>query len=296
MLIYSNGCSHTQGHGVSKSYDGIFAQTLFGTENFNTPKIECISTDYFSEIDKIINYLKGTNLENTLCRNALAGKGNYLIFMETYTFVTKCIEMNIKIDYIILQLSGPNRKYKTEWDGSIRYMTPHEISCENQLLFEPWGSLETLHWIYILQELFLKHNISYVFVPYMEIDETAYNISPYTKLINFNKFTENVLSGHRNDFRKVGNFVVDEQGHPSQLGHYYLSKICISKLIPSLTLNSIEAYYTPHEIENCIPYKDGKHIPLSEKLLNFIQKNAYKLGDGTLGEINILKNNKKDLL
>ena len=57
--------------------------------------------------------------------------------------------MNIKIDYIILQLSGPNRKYKTEWDGSIRYMTPHEISCENQLLFDlPTGLKKELHSCY----------------------------------------------------------------------------------------------------------------------------------------------------
>ena len=34
MLIYSNGCSHTEGTHVSKSYDVIFAQTLFGTEIF----------------------------------------------------------------------------------------------------------------------------------------------------------------------------------------------------------------------------------------------------------------------
>ena len=216
--------------------------------------------------------------------------------METYTFVTKCIENNIKIDYIMIQLSGTNRKYKAEFDGSIKYITPHLPHHNSYLLLEPWGTLETLHWIYILQELLIKHSIPYVFLHYMEFDEDAYNISPYVNLIDFTKFTATVLRGHRNDFRKVGNFVLDEQGHPSSHGHYYLSKLCIDKLIPSLNLNSIETYYTTRELENYVPHKNGKTIPLSEKLLKFIQKNAYKLGDGTVDEINILKNNKKDLL
>ena len=296
MLIYSNGCSHTEGHGVNISYDGIFSQVVFDSNKFNVHKIQCISKEYFTSLNKTIEYLKSKLNENILCTNALAGKGNYLIFMETYTFVTKCIENNIKIDYIIVQLSGTNRKYKANWAGDISYITPHDTLNTNELLFEPWGSLETLHWIYILQELFLKHNISYVFVPYMEFDEEAYNISPYVNLIDFTKFTATVLRGHRNDFRKVGNFVVDEQGHPSPHGHYYLSKLCISKLTPLLKLNEIENYYTTHELENFVPYKDGKLIPLSEKLLNFIQKNAYQLGDATKDEIKKLKNNKKDLL
>jgi len=294
MLIYSNGCSHTEGHGLHITHTNIISDTIFGSSDFNIFKIQPTTQELLSSYGDITKYLKSKSNENTLFQNALAGKGNYLIFMETYTFVTKCIENGINIDYIILQTSGTNRRYKSNWDGTISNITPHDIGGDD-LLFEPWGTLETLHWIYILQKLFSKHNIPYVMIPYMELDITACNISPFTNLLDLSRFTENPTKGHRNEFRSHVNYVVDEQGHPSSHGYYHLSQLCIDIIDSSLKLKPIEYYYTDTELTKFVPYKDGKFISYTKERWEFIKRNAYSLGDATLNQIQLLKNNKKDL-
>lgn len=248
MLIYSNGCSHTEGGYVSKTYDEILAELVFDSTEYVSKKISRIDTDSIKNYDLLISSLKSHQVsgKNILCKNATAGKGNFLIFKETYAFVTKCITNDVNIDYIVIQTSGPNRKYIPTWDGSYDDVTPDDGN--NEILFEPWGTLETIQWVYLLQKLFLEHNIPYVFIPYMEYDSESYNISPYTDLIDWDKFTTNPLEGHRNKFRYNIDLVVDVHGHPSIYGNMELVKQCINILKLDVILKSIDNYYGEMEI------------------------------------------------
>ena len=287
MLIYSNGCSHTQGHCVGKTYDMIISEALFNPSNSSELIMRKSSKEWFSEYNHVVMLNVVNNIDkDVIYRNANAGKSNNLIFMETYQFVTECIKKNVKIDYIIAQTSGPNRRYhSTDW-GAYQEVNPHD-NWDLGLKFEPWGTMETIQWVYLLQKLFLEHNIPYVFVPFMEWDSESYYLSPYVDLIDWTKFTVNPLEGHRNDFRQRGNFTCDEAGHPNALGYHHLAELCLSILEPTKHIEDISKYYTEEQLVWAEPE------PWRKK---FISNFSKELADGAPYQITkLMKFFKKDL-
>lgn len=286
MLIYSNGCSHTQGHCTEKTYDDVLAKFFFDASDLNKVFIRKSSKEHFSKYNELMDSVQENINENFIYKNSLSGKSNNLIFMETYQFVTECIKRNIKIDYIIVQTSGPNRRYHTTDWGAYHEVNPHD-NIDLGLKFEPWGTIETLQWVYLLQKLFLEQKVPYVFVPYMELDEESYNLSPYIDLIDWSKFTTNPLIGHRNDFRERGTFTCDEAGHPNANGYYHLAKLCLNILEPNMTLDDMPRFYNNDEIIYAEP-QDWR--------LDFISEFASELGDGEPSTVQrLMKLFKKDL-
>lgn len=289
MIIYSNGCSHTQGHCIQKTYDIILAEILFKKKSVNKYRFLRSSLEFFKEYESSVMDRVVQNLDKDfIYTQAIAGKSNNLIFLETYHFVTNCIKKNIKIDYIIIQTSGPNRRFHSTSSGDYQEVNPHS-NWKLGLKFEPWATLETLQWIYLLQKLFLEHEIPYVFVPYMELDEESYNLSPYIDLIDWAKFTTNPLFGHRNDFRKRGDYTCDEAGHPNAYGYHYLAKLCLEIISPESELKDISNYYDPESI---------KYAPIGDPWRReFISNFSNELDDGTPSRVKrLMKVFKKDLL
>lgn len=247
MIIYSNGCSHTQGHCTGKTYDDIIAHTIMGSDYMRKVLLKS-SADSLLDYDALFTNQAIENKDNNiLLKNAMSGKGNDLIFFETYTFVTSLLNRGYKPDYVIVQTSGPNRRYHATDFGEYQEVNPHD-NWDLGLKWEPWGTLETMQYVHVLQELFVSNNIPYVFVPYMEWDMETFNKSPYKDLIDYTKFTVNPLEGHRNSFREMGTFTCDEAGHPNAYGYYELYKRCMSILSPEKELIKIEDFYLEEEI------------------------------------------------
>lgn len=266
MIIYSNGCSHSADSGDFDgiSYVNITANTIFNQLNYKTinlsPGFHSTTKNFdFDKIDSNCNYL---------FKHADHGKSNDLIFYETYNVISDAIKNNIKIDYAIIQLSGPNRRFATTPNGNFLNVNPHD-NFELGIKFEPIASEQTLQFILILQDLFEKYNIRYCFIPYMEIDKDVFLNSNKVNLINLNKFTTKIEEGHRNEFRELG-FTRDTQGHPNCYGHYELAKKTLL-ILNNTNLTDITNYYSLKQLE-----EDKKRPGI-----DFIKKFGRFLKDGT---------------
>ena len=282
MIIYSNGCSHTAGtEGYDTYYNDIISRVIFKSSHYewwnpteghyNTFK----NTD-FSSIDKNLNYL---------LKHADHGKSNDLIFFETYNMVLDSIKHGNKIDYAIIQFSGVNRRVQSipcDKKGiRLIHINPHDYS-DRGIKLEPFATEQSLQYLIILQDLFKKHNIEYVFIPYMEFDKETLNLSDKLELVDTSKLTSNLNIGHRNDFRSKG-YCRDAHGHPNYRGYYELAKRSL-KVLNIEGILPIEDYYSDEKRK----YDDD----LTEKY-DFIKKYAKELGDGTHHEVEVAKRKKK---
>ena len=248
MIIYSNGCSHTQGHCTGKTYDDIIAHTIMGSDYMRKILLKSQGEVLLDYEALFTNQAIENKDKNILLKNAVSGKGNDLIFFETYTFITSLLSRGYKPDYAIVQTSGPSRRYHATNFGDYQEVNPHD-NWDLGLKWEPWGTLETMQYVHVLQELFVKNDIPYVFIPYMEWDTDTFNKSPYKDLLDYTKFTTDPLLGHRDDFRKKGTFTCDEAGHPNAYGYYELYKLCMEILNPNIPLIEMSEFYTEDEIQ-----------------------------------------------
>jgi len=274
MIIYSNGCSHTK----------------FGDDFFSIsyPEIvikEMCDDDYVvddldrgfdnTEKNRILN--KKYSSKNILFKHAFYGKSNDLIFYETLNYLYTTLNSDKKPDLLIIQWSGPNRRFHTDVYGTIIDVNLHD-NPELGVKFEPIASEQTLQYMIALQDICKLHKIKYIFIPYMELDESVVLKSPLYEKINLNNYTIDIVEGHRNYFRK--NFlVVDIQGHPNFYGIYEISKLILKKL--DYQISDISKYITESDI------RDSVFVDKNDK--NFIQKFAYRLGDGVIDSVKNLK-------
>lgn len=271
MIIYNNGCSHTKtGEDFfSHGYFDIVCKELFGND-YHSVTLERGLYNY--EKNKLLKLkLDSTNI---LFKHALSGKSNDLIFFETLNFIYTTLGTELKPNLIIIQWSGPNRRFHSELDGGIIDINPHD-NTDLGIKFEPLATEQTLQYMITLQDICKLHNIEFIFIPYMELDENVVKTSPITKQLNLDKFTTSLIDGHRNYFRKNG-FAMDIQGHPNFYGIYELTKIILNIL--EHKIKDISNYITEKDIEISKPKKD-----------NFIKKYAYKIGDGVLEKLNEIK-------
>lgn len=263
IIFYTNGCSHTAMSDTeyNTSYSEIVFKELYGEEYYMKFKLSNgISTKLLK------HYIENTN-ENVIYQQAKHGKSNDLIFFETINFIHSCISTNKKIDLILLQWSGVNRRFHTNFEGDILNVNVHDNKGYG-IKFEPVATSQTLQYMKLFEDICKFYNIKYICIPYMEVDESVFNQSIYKNQIDFTKYTTSLTEGHRNYFRKDG-YSIDFHGHPNAQGVYHLSEL-ILKLLGKNKISPIEHYFTEYDLKK---QATDKEQSLMKKLYN-------KLGDG----------------
>lgn len=278
MIIYSNGCSHTAAtEGYETYYIDIITRTLSNTHEYEWWN----PTEGHFDIFKNTDFSSLDDNETYVLKHAEHGKSNDLIFFETYNMVLDSVKSGKKIDYAIIQFSGVNRRVHTipceERGMRLIHVNPHE-NYKWGIKLEPFATEQSLQYLVILQELFKKHKIEYVFIPYMEFDLDALNLSDKLDLLDESRFTADLRIGHRNPFRSMG-YCRDEQGHPNYRGYYELAKKCL-EILNIDSILPIEKYYSLEKRN----YDDDL-----VKKYGFIKKYSAELGDGTNSELELVR-------
>jgi len=275
MIIYSNGCSHTAD--MKQNYDNVYIDILANEvlQNYKTIKVQ---EGHYNKF-KNFNFKDLDTDTNYLLKNAEHGKSNDLIFFESYNIIKDSIIINVKLDFVIIQFSGVNRRIHSNADGSLLKVNPFDNS-EMGVKFDPFATEQSLQYILILQDLLKEHSINYCFIPYMEFDSDTLDKSSNLKFIDTKYLTTNLYDGHRNNFRTNG-YVMDAPGHPNHQGYYILAKIILKNLGLSDKINPIEDYFSDRIIK-----RDKKY---NSSFLRWIKKNGNMLSDGTDDDIDKLK-------
>ena len=274
MIIYSNGCSHTADMGMNynRVYIDILSEVLMGDYD-----VINVAQGHYNK-SKNFNFENLSN-KNYLLKNAEHGKSNDLIFFETINVVLDSINKK-KIDLAIIQFSGVHRRVHTNPNGILEHVNPFD-NHHWGIKFEPFATEQSLQYLIILQELFVKYNINYCFIPYMEFDSDVLDTTDKLKFIDESKLTASLYDGHRNYFRKDGK-TCDAPGHPNCIGYYEMASIIIKKLKYDVELKPLEYYFTKKEI-----YRD---LEKNSKMQEFIKQYGMILRDGTDDRIDELRN------
>ena len=230
MLIYSNGCSHTEGHTVDwkKTWPHLFIRNITnGNQYENKPK-------KIKNKNAIINsIIPETQYKNVLYNEGKNGAGNDYIFHQSLETISKLIQNNEKPDYIFIQWSGPNRRQHCLPDGEILYVNLFD-NTQHDIKFEPMGSMHTLHYIFSMQEFLKKHNINYTFLNFMALDESIKKLNIY-KEINLDKFlyieydSEILFNGILSHLKKE-EMTLDFGGHANEKGNFIVANELLKKL------------------------------------------------------------------
>lgn len=295
MIVYSNGCSHTAGACVSRRETYPHAFMDYVTSPLGVKRAdewEYFILPHYNTIqhqEDILNH-KGDHL---LVFHAHHGKSNDKIYYETIDTILRMISIGKKPDYALIQWSGPNRKLFTSEPGNddrdinsqIFSSTPHDYT-EQGLYFEPFASKHTLQLMISLQDFLIKHDVEYVFIPYMELIQVPTMIE--LDSLDLTKLTVDPFKGHRNIFRYEG-LSGDVHGHPNELGNYFI-------LVQILRILNLEEFdkgmsfwsdWSIKKITNFWEYQGGRYS-IVKKLWN-------KLEDATSSTISDLLDEFKEL-
>lgn len=220
MILYFDGCSHTDGHCFQindtvheNSWQHLVSKSLLG--EYFTLKIKN---------KNILDYLKiFRENENVIIDTSYSGKSNPSIVYNTINYISQLQQHNIKIDYSFIQLTGPSRNVIFDYDG-IKDVTPHD-NVKIGIRFNPFASIKTLQEIYFLQLFFKKYSIEDIYIPYFPIEVVNYINIDHTK------FSKNISEGYIDFFKKMG-YTCDEQGHPNKVANEIITKDVLKLLSP----------------------------------------------------------------
>ena len=230
MLIYSNGCSHTEGHNIDsvKTWPHYFIRGIIGDNGYEK------KPNKIKNKNLIIKSIKPENrYENVLYNEGKCGAGNDYIFHQSLETISKLIQNNEKPDYVIIQWSGPNRRQHCLPDGEILNVNLFDYT-EYGIKFEPMGSMHTLHYIFVMQEFLKKHNINYIFLSFMALDESIKKLNIY-KEIDLDKFlyiendNEILFNGILSHLKKE-HMTFDFGGHANKKGNIFVANELLKKL------------------------------------------------------------------
>ena len=276
MIIYSNGCSHTAEIGVN--YHNVYIDIVAEEILKNYKIIYSQEAHYYT--NKNFNFKDLSENKNYLIKHAEHGKSNDLIFFESYNIIKDAIKNNVKLDFVVIQFSGVNRRVHTKPDGGLLPVNPWDNS-EYGVKFEPFATEQSLQYLIILQELLNDNFINHVFIPYMEFDNDVLKKSDKLDLIDLDRLTTNLYEGHRNYFRTNG-MTVDAAGHPNFIGYYELARMVLQKF-----------GYEPDGMKSINHYFNSKiqtrDLKSNEEGMKFIKKYGDRLGDGTEEEIDEIR-------
>lgn len=236
MKILVNGCSHSKlGYStfLDISKNNIHTPTKksvnswqwFLADKLNITKILSINTNYIVQPHKEsdfrpsvpLDYIFEYNENDCIISLATDGKGNDSILMDTLSSLREFENRGEKIDLVLIQFSGPNRRLVSPDDIRYAYSNPHD-NFEYGLNFEPSGSLLTIHNMVILQDYLKKGGYEYYFLNYFPLnklvkEERIYNELDLSKFISY-KDTHPIFDGWIDNIKKDG-LAVDVDGHPN---------------------------------------------------------------------------------
>lgn len=232
MIIYSNGCSHTEGHNidVKKTWPHFFIRSILDGAHYKR------KPDKVKNPNLIINnkYKSSESKNNNVLYNdGKCGAGNDYIFHQSLETISKLIKNNEKPDYVFIQWSGPNRRQHCLPDGEILYVNLFDYT-EYHIKFEPMGSMHTLHYIFSMQEFLKKHNINYTFLNFMALDESIKKLNIY-KEIDLDKFlyienNSEILFNGILSLLKKEDMTFDLGGHANEKGNFLIANELLKKL------------------------------------------------------------------
>lgn len=268
MIIYTNGCSHSENIHGNYSWANVVSKSLI--RDFN----------YVSWLD-IKDFYDFKYKKDALFNFAETSKGNDKIFYDTLEFISQCKSSNIKPDYFIIQWSGPSRFFRYNYNESIELYNPgDDIDDTVKFHFEPIASTITLHYMISLQEIFKNWGVDWYFINYMELDS---NLSKHTlnqldisKCISFSNEHHPLYDGFRNPMRMYG-YVRDANGHPSYFGCWYIA----CKVLKKLDIEPIGFFDSLMVID---PSKKTTSIKDINLYGDFISKKSLKLNWVEIGE------------
>lgn len=236
MFLFSNGCSHTAKF-FNNGYMTKLSKCLIDLD-FPNNHLKYVTQYLFgghpgdggSYLDNPFNMIKSN--ENLNLSFAYPGKSNDSIFYETYESLLHLKRIQKLPDYVIIQWSGPNRRMHSLPDEEWMDIGPHR-ELDLQIKFEPMASMQTLHYMLIIQNLLKELNIEYVFISYMELDNHIEKIESF-KDLNLDRFISlkgfhPIFDGFRNQFRELG-WATDWHGHPDARAHYKLTELILEKI------------------------------------------------------------------
>lgn len=280
MILLTNGCSHTRGacrNCYEDSYSSIVAKSLMGGDYLQLTLREYEMNSF--TFTRFINLIKENPKKNIHLLLADYGKSNELIFFETLNILHQFDKNNIKVDFSIIQWTGPNRRVHSLFDKIVN-VNPHD-NYDYGVKFEPWASTTTLQYMVVIQNELKKRNINYCFVPYMEVYRDSNIDFNLYEFLELEKFTTNPYEGHRNDFR-YRNLCCDVSGHPSLLGNYVLANKVIDILGYSESILGFYDYFKKTKLGI------SPHLGLTDEIISnksIIQNLKGRLGDGTKSEL-----------
>ena len=300
MIIYTNGCSHSIGvnggyswsYIISKSFfrDGKYivdvgcsffeATTVKSNEELNRNNLVIFSRTS-SDNESLRNHNIFDKTQNILYNSADSGKGNDLIYHQTVEYLAECKERNIKPDYVFIQWSGANRVTMQDTPDTLIMYTP--ANTTSKLNFEPYGSIQTVSYMFSLQEILKSMDIEYYFCCYMELSDKVKSFNLYkqldlSKFITFDTESDPLFSGFRNLMRKKG-YVMDGNGHPNYFGHWFLA----NKFLEKIDVDNLDIDFYNHL---AIRLKEKMNLVTLVNYYtdNMIPKNKTKNLWNTLGE------------
>ena len=227
MLIYTNGCSHSDNHPSPEKTFVWPNQLMSGfTKSFN----------YYHQQSFILpltlSEIKTLN-KNFLINGGISGASNDHIFHKSLESICQLIEIDKKPDFVIIQWSGPNRREHCLLDGKSVFVNLKD-NLQYHLKYEPMGSKHTIHYVYCMQKFLIDHDIPFYFFNYMAFDYTIRELEIYKKIdtdrfIDFG-LKERTLFVGLIDFLKERDFTRDEQGHANELGNKFIAEKIMEKI------------------------------------------------------------------
>jgi hypothetical protein len=220
MIIYTNGCSHTDDFPWEERYD------LEHKKSYSWPiKLMDRYSNSYKYIRQSSDFKIINNQEDFLINDSVSGASNDYIFHTSIETLNGLLLNKITLDYIIIQWSGPNRRFHILPDGHTRLFVNPTEHLEYHLKFEPMASTHTLHYMYLLQEELKKLKIQYKFFNYMGVDEHIKTLNTYKRLDfeNIVDFGNNTLHNGLIELLKNKNYTQDEMGHANENGNIFIS-------------------------------------------------------------------------
>lgn len=184
---------------------------------------------------ELYDVIKNFKKNDMILSIASDGKGNDSILMNTLSTLRYYKNNNIKIDYVLVQWSGPSRRLVSTDKEDLTYSTPYE-NYEYGVNFEPSASSITLNYMVILQEYLKENNINYNFLNYFPLDKKIENLIPelYEEL-DVDKFlqykTHHPIWGGWIEHIKNDKLAIDEQGHPGLKLQKIIGDLVYEKII-----------------------------------------------------------------
>jgi hypothetical protein len=221
MIVFVNGCSHSVGSCVTH------------LDNWPRLLMNSLSTKHIFHTSVPIDFeLKNENVLFNLARN---GAGNDYIFHNTLEQITQLIDLGLKPDLVIIQWSGPNRRYTLRTDGEVIFVNLHD-NLDFHIKLEPMGTENTIHYMFLMQEFLKINKIRYYFFNYMGLDDTMIESNLFKK-IDLKKIID---FGLGENMLKIGVMSLIKQNgyscngdidlHPNIIGNVYIRDEVIKKM------------------------------------------------------------------